>query len=142
MPISKANASRYPANWRELRAAVLKRAGHRCEQCGVRNYGLVQTVDRKRSYAYGNLYYDDFQYTGSYAEAAAARDVLNCGDDAPFVVIVLTIAHLDHDEIETTDLGRLRAWCQKCHLTYDAKHHAQNARQTRRARKAFGDLFV
>lgn len=31
--------------------------------------------------------------------------------------------------------------CQRCHLRYDAKHHAINARRTRRARKATGDLF-
>jgi hypothetical protein len=141
MPIKPKNVTRYPANWKALRAAVLDRAGNRCEQCGVPNYALVQTVDGKRNYAYGNLYYDDFQYTGSYAEAAAARDVLNYGDDAPFVVIVLTIAHLDHDELETQDISRLRAWCQKCHLTYDAQHHAQNARATRHARKACGELF-
>lgn len=35
----------------------------------------------------------------------------------------------------------LRAMCQRCHLTYDAAHHAENARQTRRAKMAAGDLF-
>ncbi|MBK8752309.1 MAG: hypothetical protein IPL99_11990 [Candidatus Competibacteraceae bacterium] len=30
---------------------------------------------------------------------------------------------------------------QRCHLAYDAKHHAQTAYQTRRAGKAKGDLF-
>jgi hypothetical protein len=32
-------------------------------------------------------------------------------------------------------------WCQRCHLTYDAKHHARNAAETNRAKKAVGDLF-
>ena len=142
MPIKPENAARYPKNWKQLRAAVLERAGNRCEQCDVRNYGLVQTVDGKRNYAYGNLYYDDFQYTGSYAEAAFARDVLNYGDGAPFIVIVLTVAHLEHDELETQDISRLRAWCQKCHLAYDHEHHMRNAHETRRNRKAAGDLFA
>ncbi|NJM13727.1 MAG: hypothetical protein HC889_19405 [Synechococcaceae cyanobacterium SM1_2_3] len=31
---------------------------------------------------------------------------------------------------------------QRCHLAYDAKHHQQNAYQTRRAGKAKGDLFA
>jgi hypothetical protein len=55
--------------------------------------------------------------------------------------VVLTTAHLDHDELETEDLGRLRYWCQRCHLVYDAKHHAETAAKTRRARKSIGDLF-
>lgn len=38
--------------------------------------------------------------------------------------VVLTCAHLDHDPSDCRDTGRLRAWCQRCHLTYDAPHHA------------------
>jgi hypothetical protein len=53
---------------------------------------------------------------------------------------VLTAAHLDHTP-EHCDLDNLRHWCQRCHLTYDAQHHAQTARETRRARLAIGDLF-
>jgi hypothetical protein len=55
--------------------------------------------------------------------------------------VVLTTAHLDHVP-ENCDLSNLRHWCQRCHLVYDAEHHAQNARETRRARKAIGDMFA
>ena len=44
--------------------------------------------------------------------------------------VVLTIAHLDHTP-ENCDMSNLRALCQKCHLSYDAKHHAANASHTR-----------
>lgn len=54
--------------------------------------------------------------------------------------VVLTVAHLNHTP-EDCDDENLMAMCQRCHLTYDAKHHAENARQTRRARLACGDLF-
>lgn len=54
--------------------------------------------------------------------------------------VVLTVAHLDHTP-ENVDRENLKAWCQRCHLTYDAKHHAANAAETRRAAKADGDLF-
>ncbi len=54
--------------------------------------------------------------------------------------VVLTIAHLTHDETES-DPALLRAMCQRCHLTYDAEHHARNARETRRLRLASADLF-
>lgn len=35
MPIRPENKSRYPANWQEIRASILKRANNRCEFCGV-----------------------------------------------------------------------------------------------------------
>lgn len=52
-------------------------------------------------------------------------------------VVVLTIAHLDHTP-EHSQPENLRAWCQRCHLTYDALHHAETARQTRNHRKNVG----
>ena len=48
--------------------------------------------------------------------------------------VVLTIAHLDHDETHNAE-ANLRAWCQRCHNTYDAKNRAMNAAQTRRAKR-------
>lgn len=55
-------------------------------------------------------------------------------------IVVLTVGHLDHTP-ENCDEANLRAWCQRCHLNYDAAHHAQTSRATRRSRKAMGDLF-
>lgn len=42
--------------------------------------------------------------------------------------VVVTVAHLDHT-LENCDLANLRAWCQRCHTTYDAKQHAQTRRR-------------
>ncbi len=44
--------------------------------------------------------------------------------------VVLTVAHLDHNPRNNND-DNLKALCQKCHLAYDAKHHAKNAAETR-----------
>ena len=56
--------------------------------------------------------------------------------------VVLTIAHLDHTP-ENCDPSNLRAWCQRCHLVYDAQHHAQTRRATReRARVEAGQLAL
>jgi len=44
--------------------------------------------------------------------------------------VVLTIMHLNHNPKDSRR-SNLKAGCQKCHLTYDAKHHAKNARETR-----------
>lgn len=35
----------------------------------------------------------------------------------------------------------LRCWCQRCHLTYDVKHHAETRRLNRQKQLAVGDLF-
>lgn len=40
--------------------------------------------------------------------------------------IVLTVAHLDHDEENwSVSFDRLAALCQRCHLRYDAKEKAR-----------------
>lgn len=49
--------------------------------------------------------------------------------------VVLTTAHLDHQP-ENCDPKNLRHWCQRCHLTYDSKQHAQSAYKTRREGRA------
>lgn len=46
--------------------------------------------------------------------------------------VVLTTAHLDHTP-ENCDLVNLRHWCQRCHLVYDAGHHAQTRAASKRA---------
>ncbi len=47
--------------------------------------------------------------------------------------VVLTVAHLDHNP-ENNHSDNLKALCQKCHLTYDAKFHSKNAALTRLSR--------
>lgn len=42
---------------------------------------------------------------------------------------------------ENVERWNLKALCQRCHLRYDARNHAANAAETRRSRKAVGDLF-
>jgi len=44
--------------------------------------------------------------------------------------VILTIAHFDHDRTNN-DYDNLWAWCQRCHLTHDARHHTQTRRRNR-----------
>lgn len=53
-------------------------------------------------------------------------------------LVVLTVAHLDHRP-ENVEPDNLRAWCQRCHNTYDLA--ARIAGRKRRAAEATGDLF-
>ena len=118
MPI---DYSKYPANWLELRSAVLARAKNKCEFCGVENY-LFGYRDNDGQF---------HELSGMQLEAADL-------DGDKVIQIILTIAHLDHDE-ENHDvkIDRLAALCQRCHLSYDIPEK----RRRRFKKKAIGDLF-
>lgn len=128
MPIKPENKDRYPADWKQIRARILERAKHCCEgspkhpDCRIPNRAhRVKSIER---------------WTFNEDEAHAISD----GTPGDVVQIVLTIGHLDHTPENCAD-DNLKAWCQRCHLVYDAEHHAQTARATRRAGRAAADLF-
>lgn len=116
MPIDYA---RYPPDWlSETRPRIMARAGNRCEQCGLEHNQIVwaakfQIKDEDSRYKLRSVWFSSKQ--------DAKRENTYWQDVKP-VRVILTIAHLDHDEEnhEVSD-DRLRAWCQICHLRYDAK---------------------
>lgn len=114
MPISKANAARYPVDWPAISLRIKERAGWRCEcvgECGRGTHeGRCPNVHRQSAYGTSSL-------------------------------VILTTAHLDHTP-EHCDDANLKAMCNGCHLHYDREHHAQSSWRTRHARKAIGDLFA
>lgn len=138
MPISAENRQCYPANWKDLRKIILRRAGHGCEQCGVPNYtriirghgpdaGTFMIVEHRTVYD---------ATTGAYLGHATGREYLG----HQHTLVILSIAHLDHVP-EHNDPSNLRALCSRCHLLHDATHHRQTAYHHRRQRRALGDLF-
>ena len=137
MPIKPENKSRYPANWKFIRAQILNRAGYCCEKCKAPHGKMIaRGVDSDA---------DTYMIEGGEVFDADTGLLLGRARMSDFTVgkmvgIVLTIAHLDHTP-EHNDPENLRAWCQRCHLRYDAKHHAINARITRRAKKNNLELF-
>ena len=112
MPVKPENAGRYPKNWRDISMAIRERAGQRCECEG--ECGLHP--DHRCE-----------EHNGHFAKWAKGK-------------IVLTVAHLNHIP-EDCRADNLKAMCQRCHLRYDQKLHVENARKTRRARKAIGELI-
>lgn len=54
--------------------------------------------------------------------------------------VVLTVAHLDHDPRNCDPLN-LKAWCQRCHNTYDAPTRAAGRRSRLRATTVVGELL-
>ena len=117
MPMDR---KRYPKAWPAISRRICLRAEGRCECAGE---------------------------CGKHAGPCPARH----GD--PLVrsgyFVVLTTAHLwrgpcrAHAEagIKCDDDSHLKAMCQSCHLNYDMPQHVANARASRRAKKASGDLF-
>jgi hypothetical protein len=118
MPIKPENLGKYPKNWKtEIRPAILARAGNRCEWPGC------DVLDGSWGIRFADGTFDSPRLPDECHDYPGSR----------FVHIVLTVAHLDHDP-NNCDPENLRAWCQYHHLNYDARHHAESARQTRERR--------
>jgi hypothetical protein len=112
MPIRPENRKRYPQDWKAITAEVRERAGNRCEcegECGRGTHeGRCPNVNGGAAYGTGSK-------------------------------VVLTTAHLDHTPENNGvpgDRPNLKSMCQGCHLHYDKDHHAETARNTRRAGRA------
>lgn len=97
MPIHPENRHRYPADWKDISARIrFTRAGGRCECAGQCGAHDHRCEALNRAPS---------PYTGSK--------------------VVLTTAHLDHTPENCAD-DNLLAMCQRCHLRYDAAHHAES----------------
>lgn len=140
MPIKPENRARYPVDWPEIRLRILRRAGYRCEHagCGARQYA----VGVWQNGVFLPVAQDGDTYSQARQNAADAHFTLY-GDgpcDRKIIVIVLTIAHLDHQPENCAD-DNLRALCQRHHLAHDHDHHRANAQATRRAKAGTAELF-
>jgi hypothetical protein len=118
MPI---DYSKYPPNWKtEIRPRIMKRANNTCEGvgCDFKHMEEVWSV-KYRDKTTG--WFRDFNEADSCPKTIEGR-VGRLIPNPKKVRVVLTIAHLDHDELnhEIKD-ERLKALCQLCHLRYDAK---------------------
>ena len=116
MPIRPENRSRYPPEWPAISKRIREeRAERQCEcrgECGTDHAA------------------EGVRVVGFY------RDIGRCSarNREPHPVtgslVVLTVAHLDHTP-EHCDDENLRAFCQRCHLAYDAPRHAVNRKINR-----------
>ena len=103
MPI---DYKKYPKNWKtEIRPAILKRAGNRCELCGAPNHETVIRPGNRKTVVFRRLWYFESE------NLAIAKNVKK-------VKIILTIHHIDSN-IKNNDHCNLIALCQRCHLRLD-----------------------
>jgi len=102
----------YHPKWSLISRLIrFKRAGNLCEWCDAPNGRLIYRLQKGKS-------------DWALAPEGHEIDVMH-EDGVRFVKIVLTVAHLDHNK-KNNRFDNLAALCQRCHLTYDAKHHATN----------------
>lgn len=121
MPIKDKAA--YGPDWPAIRAKVQKRAGNKCEGCGVANYA-VGARDRRGDW-HNQADIDHMNSDVGYSMF---------GEYPKIIRIVCTTAHLDHNP-GNNDLDNLKFLCQACHNRYDSKHRAGNAALTRQAKR-------
>ena len=110
MPIRAENRARYPKDWAAISLEVRVAADWRCEG------------------------------SPAYPDCRAAH-----GEPHPATgsIVVLTVAHLDHVPEHCGEPGNrpnLRAWCQRCHNTYDMPMRRSGI--IARANASNGDLFA
>jgi len=115
MPI---DYKKYPKNWKtEIVPRILKRANNRCEFCGLENHSYVWSLKiymraENGRYGYRNIWFRDERDAKKHLHLGKLKKVK----------VVLTVAHLDHDETNpNVSDDRLKALCQQCHLLYDNK---------------------
>lgn len=116
--------AKYPNNWPAISIQVRTEAGNRCEWCGVANY-----AEGARDCA--------GKWWGKERIEAAPPELFRRWFDPAtlkLIRIVLTVAHLDHDE-SNMERSNLAALCQRCHLRHDQNQHVANATATRQRKR-------
>ena len=96
---------KYPLNWKNIRMTIMKRAGHRCEFCGVLNHTTIYR-HKTNPTLYVNMMPVNTSDRGEWRKKATR--------------VTLTIAHLFNDDPMDADESNLMALCQLHHLGLDA----------------------
>jgi len=126
MPI---NYDKYPPNWlTEIRPRILKRADNKCEHkdCDFKHLEYVWSIKVKKKVVCWCRDYDAAKQM--VQQLKFDEDGFNVSMKE--VKVVLTIAHLDHDENNfDVDDERLLAFCQLHHLRYDAEEKVKRSKQ-------------
>ena len=162
MPIKPENRARYPADWPAISLQARERARWRCQHpgCTATQYSVGRWICwAGRSFEWRPLEGNTPATTAldremfmagegrnaagerwTYSQARAFIDRFVWADDDRPLVIVLTVAHLNHQP-EDCRPENLAAMCQRHHLAHDAEHHRANAQATRRAKSGTLELF-
>ena len=130
--------SKYPKNWfSEIRPAILNRAGHSCENCGVQNYLFGYRGEDGKFYTWDFIEKELNENGIDLFETVLKHHIGKNGQISKKATkIVLTVAHIDHD-ISNNDYSNLKALCQKCHLHHDKEQHKATRQEKKKQLKIF-----
>lgn len=112
MPIRPENKDRYPKDWKAISLEVREAAGWRCE---------------------GSPAFPECRAWNGQPHPATGSKV------------VLTVAHLNHQPEDNGEPGNrpnLKAWCQRCHNTYDMPMRRAGIAERARQKAADADMFA
>lgn len=132
MPIKPENKSLYPPDWPMISRRIrLGRAKNRCEVCGVRNY----SVGYRYKGSFVCLAAPPHKHPFGLSDYLAARELQDhynngCDQYPKAIVIVLTVAHLDHNPANCHPKNLL-CMCQHDHNIYDRPHRNETMYQTK-----------
>lgn len=129
MPI---NYKEYHPKWKLISKLIRSnRAKDKCEWCGVKNYSVGYRKGSNFIATAGNEMHDKAG-NGELSFKQAKELVKHCNEfaDDNLTLVVLTVAHLDHDKTNNR-FDNLAALCQKCHLQHDIKQHTDNRKYGR-----------
>lgn len=153
MPISPEKQKLYPGGslrskeWQAIREQVRARSGDKCEQCGLENGSMVLRSVCGMFHFVEGLQFSNVGWicdsdTGAKDKHVHLMDTPSDQWRDAAVEVVLTVAHLHENDEATTNIDRLRHWCQRCHNKFDAKMRAVNARKTREKKTGQTNLFT
>jgi len=96
MPI---DYSRYPANWRDIRAAILQRAANTCEWCGAENHEPHPVTGARVVLTVAHINHDIENNAPGNLAALCQR----CHQRHDYEVVVVALPNLvkDHDRKRT-----------------------------------------
>lgn len=121
--------SKYPVNWKtEIRPRIMARANNCCEVEGCEFEHMTYAWSLNLGKGQQRQW---FKYSKSGIQVAMDSGMTyeKAWQHMRQILVVITIAHLDHDE-ENMDIqdDRLQAMCQLHHLRYDAEEKAKRKR--------------
>jgi hypothetical protein len=162
MPIKPENRARYPKDWPAISLAARERARWQCQHpgCKATQYSVGRWIcwaggvhewcpvegntpaatAQDREFFMAGEGRDSKGQLWTYKAAREFIERWTWEEDTAPIVIVLTVAHLNHTP-EDCRPENLAAMCQRHHLAYDHDHHRVNAQATRRARSGTLELF-
>lgn len=128
---------RYPADWPAIREGIRLRANNMCEQCRAPNGEIIARGGGKDAGSY--MLFDGQVFdagTGDPMGYARGSEY----DADRFVRVILTVAHVDHDETNNAP-ENLLCCCQRCHFSLDRHDNTERRKKSRETATGQQPLF-